>query len=401
MFFADEEKYEQGGNDINISKDETVTWEDVLSEQDDLIPMDQTTKSISNDSNEDFIPALDDEVSDDELARILNSEEESSAIDDTPRQKAFDTFGTKEPNAPLPSQEELEIERQLAQVRLPDEDEDDGTGYIEEEQEPAPKVYNIPKQNAQAERKTSTPMLLLLLAVVVAFASYCYFSMFSNSKVANKKDMPQQEDVLNNEENNVNDADIPIVNDEEIGQISPDTTVSDEQKEVVEVHQAGRSNPFMPLQKYIAVSIPETVVDFSKGGIPAPPKNYGAMDERVEKMISIAVSGIMYDDQKPSAIITFDDNDYFVQVGDKLDDYKVLEIGKSYVVIALGRNTYRANIGEEFKVSDFYGNAPYLPKKQGGGRQYRSVSDIDTYYNERKHTNERYVSEEDVEINIR
>ena len=120
-------------------------------------------------------------------------------------------------------------------------------------------------------------------------------------------------------------------------------------------------------------------------------------------MLAIAVSGIMYDDTNPSAIITFDNNDYFVQKGDRLDDYRVVDIARNSVTIALGKNLYKANIGEEFKISSsFYGSAQYLSPKQGGGRQYHAVS------NEQNDVQQptrnvipanRYVSEEDVIIN--
>ena len=126
----------------------------------------------------------------------------------------------------------------------------------------------------------------------------------------------------------------------------------------------------MPNSKYLAVSVPETYINFENPSIPKPPEEYGAKDNEAVKMLSISVSGIMYDDVKPSAIITYDNNDYFVQRGDKLNDYRVIDIGKNFVLISYGRNTYKANVGEEFKITDnFYGNAKYLPT----GRQYQIV----------------------------
>ena len=85
---------------------------------------------------------------------------------------------------------------------------------------------------------------------------------------------------------------------------------------------------------------------------------------------------------------------------DKWNDYKVLDIGKNFVVIALGKNTYKANIGEEFKVSsDFYGSAQYMPSNQGGGRQYQLIKEAKaTPLNQKTG---RYVSESEVEINAR
>ena len=156
----------------------------------------------------------------------------------------------------------------------------------------------------------------------------------------------------------------------------------------------------MPNSKYISVSIPDASVDYDHSGIPKPPEKYGEQNETALKLMTIAVSGIMYDEIKPSAIITYDNNDYFVQKGDKLDNYKIVDIARNYVTVGLGSNVYRANIGEEFKISSkFSGSAQYLPQKQGGGRQYYSTA----YEENAKQTDSRarYVSEDDVEINVR
>ena len=142
---------------------------------------------------------------------------------------------------------------------------------------------------------------------------------------------------------------------------------------------------------------------YDKVGIPTPPPKMGVQDDETVKMLTIAVSGIMYDDVKPSAIISLDDNDYFVQKGDKLDDYKVIDIGRNYVTIAYGKNLYKANIGEEFKISSkFYGSAQYLSNDADGGRQYYSVSDKKeeekTPKKKTTPSGNRYISEDDVEI---
>ena len=155
----------------------------------------------------------------------------------------------------------------------------------------------------------------------------------------------------------------------------------------------------MPISKYATTSIPETAIQYDKSGIPKPPEAYGIKEE-TEQLMSIAVSGIMYDKNKPSAIVTYDNNDYFVQKGDKLDNYKIVDISKTYVMIALGNNVYKANIGEEFKVSSkFDGSAQYIPQTQGGGKQYYSISDRNS--RERDQHGPRYVSEDDIKINAR
>ena len=110
------------------------------------------------------------------------------------------------------------------------------------------------------------------------------------------------------------------------------------------------------------------------------------------------VSGIMYDNQKPSAIITLDGSDYFVQIGDKLDNYRVIDIGRSYVKIAYGKNIYKANVGEEFKIgSEFYGNAQI---QRTGAKQYHTVTNGEEEKAPSVST-QRYTSESDVTVRRR
>ena len=170
-----------------------------------------------------------------------------------------------------------------------------------------------------------------------------------------------------------------------------------EKKKVINVVPTGRSNPFMPIAKYATTEIPDAQILYDKSGIPKPPEEYGIKEKETVQLMTIAVSGIMYDDIKPSAIITYDNNDYFVQKGDKLDNYKIIEIAKNYVTIALGNNTYRANIGEEFKISsNFEGSARFMSQNEGGGRQYYSIQKEDK--DSAKEKDLRYVSEDDIKI---
>ena len=83
-----------------------------------------------------------------------------------------------------------------------------------------------------------------------------------------------------------------------------------------------------------------------------------------------------------------------------MDNYKIVDIARNYVTIGLGSNIYRANIGEEFKISSgFSGSAQYIPQKQGGGRQYYSAGYEETTRDSNSRL--RYVSEDDVVINAR
>jgi hypothetical protein len=173
-----------------------------------------------------------------------------------------------------------------------------------------------------------------------------------------------------------------------------------QKRKIISVIPTGRSNPFLPISKYMTTSIPDTNVDYDRAGIPKPPESYGEKDIETTRLMSIAVSGIMYDETKPSAIFTYDNNDYFVQKGDRLDEYRILDITKTYVTLAYKKNVYKANIGEEFKVStQFYGSADFIPSNQGGGRQYYSIGEQAKQIGVQPTL--RYVSESDITINTK
>ena len=402
MFFEDEKDIIESGADIHISEDGTVTWEDVLSDTEkDLVSV---KDSIPNNNNKEkqesvidlgdeleLVSDIDEDVNEEELKQILSEQE-------SPKQKAFDAFGNaeKQPEE-ISNEDEFDIDSQLASVASEENDKD-----ITE------KEVVLPKKDSQKKSSGLTMILLaVLFAVVVVAGVYQIIGYTKDNNLNQEELMPNK--TVQEEMNNITqeelsqrvEENIPVVNENEVGEIKPDEQPVQEKNEVIDIKSTGRANPFMPLQKYIAVEIPETVIDYDKSGLPKPPETYGVQDERTTKMLTIAVSGIMYDETSPSAIITFDGNDYFVQKGDKLDDYRVIDISRSAVTIALGKNLYKAKVGEEFKItSNFYGSAQYLSPKQGGGRQYYSVSDEkDTKPERGVAPASRYVSEEDVIIN--
>ncbi len=400
MFFEDEKDIIESGADIKISEDGTVTWEDVLNDTNDelvSVKKSSTTKDdVSKSDNTidlgdelELVSDIDEDVDENELAQILN---ETSS----PKQKAFDAFGNAE-NQPAETDDEFDIDSQLASIVS----EDNNQNSANEEDIVLPR-----KTESKKSTNTTGVLIAILFAVVVVAGVYYIISYTKNNNLAGEELTPPAsvqeemnnitpEEIAQRQENN-----IPVVNEDEVGEIKPEEQPAQEKKEVIDIKPTGRANPFVPLQKYVSVEIPETVIEYDKSGLPKPPETYGIQDERTTKMLAIAVSGIMYDEVSPSAIITFDGNDYFVQKGDRLDDYKVINITRNSVTIALGKNLYRANIGEEFKItSNFYGSAQYLPSKQGGGRQYYSVSD-NTEETPQRGTipTTRYVSEDEVII---
>ena len=400
MFFEDEKDIIEGGADIHISEDGTVTWEDVLNDTEkDLVSIKKNLpKENSNKQEEtvdlgdelELVSDIDEDIDEQELAQILN---ESS-----PKQKAFDAFSNNKDDEKQQEEDEFDIDKQLANVAS----EENGQNSENEE-------VVLPKKDTQKKNSSMTVFLLaILFAVVVVAGVYNVINYTKNNNLNQKElNMPktvqdEMNDITPEEITQRTEETIPVINENEVGEIKPDEKPASEKKEVIDIKPAGRVNPFLPLQKYITMELPETIVDYDKSGLPKPPEMYGTQDEKTTKMMTIGVSGIMYDEVSPSAIITLDNNDYFVQKGDKLDDYRVVDISRNAVTIALGKNLYKANVGEDFKISSgFYGSAKYLSPKQGGGRQYYLVSDE---YDSKAKSNSgpptnRYVSEEEVIIN--
>jgi len=281
-------------------------------------------------------------------------------------------------------------------------------------QETAEEIELTPRKDELKQKSSSSPVLiiLILLALVAAagYAAYTFMSGGEDGDVS-QVNMPAQNDMQqNNQDENIEDigadnpdAPIPVINEDEVSELKPEEK-TEEKKEVVTVIPTGRTDPFTPISKYVYVAPPpkaaDVVVktinnlDYNSVKIPAPPKEYGELSEIAEKLMSISVSGIMYDTQKPSAIINYDGSDYFVQINDKLNNFKVVDIGPNYVKIALGKNIYKAEVGEQFKITEFFGNVPY----QGGARQYYSSEEE---FVKRVENAKKYTSNNDVKIYAR
>ncbi|MBQ4645765.1 MAG: DUF4366 domain-containing protein [Candidatus Gastranaerophilales bacterium] len=399
MFFEDEKDIIREGADIRIDEDGTVTWEDVLNTEDDIPIIDNTPSKSQQKNTVDLGDELqlvednEDDVNDQELLNILNNVQEQQLADSKPQAQTQQTN-----TASLTSEEDFDIDSQLANVVL--EQNQDGQTHT-------------PRKNEKKQNSSSMPLMIILLVVALLGGGIYYGMLYLEEnellqQVSKKEIAPKP--TIQQEMNNITQEDIqqrqavqesiPVVNEEQANEVKveeEEKKKEEEKKQVIKVTPTGRSNPFMPIQKYAQTSIPETTILYDKSGIPKPPETYGIQEEETTQMMTIAVSGIMYDEIKPSAIITFNDNDYFVQKGDKLDNYKITDIARNYVTIALGNNTYKANIGEEFKItSNFDGSAEFISADKGGGRQYRSVSEGSD--EDKKPNKLRYVSEEEITI---
>lgn len=364
MFYENENEKDVIGNDseIQITEDGVVSWGDVLDDtSDDLVSVvndDSSDDAVIPEASEDEIHVdTSEEPDEEELRRILSDGDNSEDASD----QDFD----------LSDEEKSEQDFEFDSSMLDNE-------KFTSQDVPAQEV-----SERKAPQKSSSgimPVLLaLLVALIVVGGVYYYINFVSANKetsngdlVPNNQinDLTQEELEQRNQEQQQQQQDIPVVNEDTQDLVQADDAQANEKKEVVDIRLGGRANPFLPSSKYLSVEVPETYIDFENPSIPKPPETFGSENSPAVKMLSISVSGIMYDNVKPSAIITYEGNDYFVQRGDKLNEYRVIDIGKNYVLISLGRNTYKANVGEEFKITDnFYGSAKYLPT----GRQYQIV----------------------------
>jgi len=107
--------------------------------------------------------------------------------------------------------------------------------------------------------------------------------------------------------------------------------------------------------------------------LPVPPTSLASPEAAAAKITRTKVVGIMYNTTSPSAIINVDGKDYLVRQGDRIIDqqYKVLQINKSWITAGLGSNVYSASIGELFSKDelDKSQNDLYNLKNRFGGRK--------------------------------
>lgn len=107
--------------------------------------------------------------------------------------------------------------------------------------------------------------------------------------------------------------------------------------------------------------------------LPVPPTSLASENSAAAKITRTKVVGIMYNAASPSAIINVDDKDYLVRQGDKImgQEYKVIQINKSWITVGLGSNIYSASIGELFSKDEFdkSQNDLYNLRNRFGGRK--------------------------------
>lgn len=124
-----------------------------------------------------------------------------------------------------------------------------------------------------------------------------------------------------------------------------------------------KANPFLP---YRELAKDSAVKDVPKFDLVEPPEMITEGSEAARVMDTV-VSGILYDKYSPSAILNIEGNDYLVKKGDVVNNYKILNIMQDSVTVMLGKNTYKAGIGEILSEGSVnYNDVSNLSKKFGG-----------------------------------
>lgn len=135
-------------------------------------------------------------------------------------------------------------------------------------------------------------------------------------------------------------------------------------KVTIVVDNSVRSNPFLPVggETVIAKKANAYILPY----LTAPPEIL-PVNADAEKVMTTTISGILYDKYSPSAIINIEGSDYLVKKGDVINKYKILSIGKTQVLVQLGKNIYCAGVGELLTQTNInYNTIANLNKKFGG-----------------------------------
>ena len=383
MYFEDEKENMKDGNaldelDIDIDNDDkSVTWDDLL---DDDADIDIGTIKKGGASMDDAL--LDDA---DDMSLLEDDDTTMGELRPAPsrhqsakRKDAFDVFGGDTHSGASAQAEPVggdtitpDLTRRPSRAKAAFGNDDDD-------------IYFEPKK-----AKKSSGILPGLVGVLLAFAviaGFVYLFMTYGKSLTGfdvdslkKAVSPAQESQIPSVDPNQPVIDINAPADTNVKK--EETTAEEKKAEkfvTLSVQNGGRINPFTPPAGFENSTAKYAFSDYE---ILSPPEEVPADEaaEEAKKLMKVTVSGILFDNVKPSAIINVNGSDYFVQIGDKVDDFQVIAINTQYVAIKDGTNTYRAQVGESFSNSSpVSGMAQRQTSgKFAGAKQYTSTSDVE------------------------
>ena len=144
----------------------------------------------------------------------------------------------------------------------------------------------------------------------------------------------------------------------------------------VAIGDIGRKNPFSPIggveNKQLNQSVKTVEEDYGVNFPVIEPPQLSEEQEKIVKLLNTKVAGILFDPNRPSAIININGIDQLVRKGDVLSGFEMIGIDKNKVVIRCDNNIYRASIGQPLNAekvvnsveianlkSKFYGSASH------------------------------------------
>lgn len=190
----------------------------------------------------------------------------------------------------------------------------------------------------------------------------------SDDITASSSDIESEMDVQIPSEGDNSSSGMATIKDESSKPSQSGQNMADIKENMVDISIAGsgRADPFLPFPEAGGYNQNTEKLPY----LVLPPLETAEKDDSAEKILTTKISGIMYDDTSPSAILNIEGTDYLVRSGDVINNYKVLSISKSVVVVQLGSNVYRAGVGQILTSGEVKHNEiANLDKKFGGARK--------------------------------
>ena len=125
-------------------------------------------------------------------------------------------------------------------------------------------------------------------------------------------------------------------------------TQAEENNSIMVVYnKAARLNPFKPPVIDSTQSGDYDLINNTDFEIIEPPVQ-SAPDENLTRLLQTQISGILYDEENPSAIVNLNGLDHFVKAGDVVSGYTIDSITRDKVQVSYKDNSYVASVGELF-----------------------------------------------------
>lgn len=400
MFFEEESKDTHGNMDdydLDFEQDESVSWDKLLDDKDSD---DETLKLLSeeNDSEdsvadsllnmddesfENFIeeqkqnilknkekeeqkakpkePVVQEEIKIDVLEEIENidareQEAEAKVLKDIEEKMQEEIVKEPEP-APVPVAPQVEEDSQEIEVSFGEEPKEETVNVDEFVQDD----YDY-SEKPKAKKSSPLTIFALVMLLFLGVGYYVYTNVLDKdialdfSNIASMVGIQTNNDDTMFDPTDINlptdikpqgaglDAEIVGLNLPTDGKKATDKKEKEE-KITLKVVESGRQTPFVPVANLNNLGFGTT----PKLDIAKPFETLGQPDPALDRLMQIVVSGILHDGSaNPSAVINVSGVDYFVQKGDKIDTFVVVEITRDTVVIKEKNNIFSATIGQRF-----------------------------------------------------